>query len=168
MTAVPLTRFFGDELIELHHPAQHWASLKCFACSALQPWIASQSFCQLCSKRGGVALCTLQSLVNGAFLLARRPSVASHKTGKAVLCKQDQQPYTASWTTTIGREAICGVSQDGQRTAVKAALTSPYPAAGTVQLCGLRRHLSQTAEPASAAQPARQLCAHPICHPHIP
>lgn len=102
------------------------------------------------------------------FLLARRPSVASHKTGKALLCKQDQQPYTASWTTTIGREAICGVSQDGQSTAVKAALTSPYPAAGTVHLCGLRRHLSQTAEPASAAQPARQLCAHPICHPHIP
>jgi len=96
LTAVPLTGFFGDELIELHHPAQHWASLKCFACSALQPWIASstQSFCQLCSKRGGAALCTLQSLVNGAF-----PA-----------CKK----------------AICGLSQNRQSTAVQAGSTTVH------------------------------------------
>ena len=117
------------------HCTEHHSDDFCVLCSAALAHILRQARCVSCDPNGAPPLCTLQSLVNEAFQLARTPSVASRKTGKALLCKQNQQPYTA---------------------------------AGAVQLCGLRRHLWQTAEPASAAQPAGQLCAHPICHSHVP
>lgn len=98
------------------HSTEHHSVLP--ACSALQscmtPSIKSSLPAVISMVHHLFAHCNFCSME--LCLLARRPFVASHKTGKSMLCMQDQRHLTLLQVLLcfVDHDNICGLSQNRQ------------------------------------------------------